>query len=280
MRKLALFIVCFFICQSVYAQVLTYSINDKFGLSDDKGNIITEAIYKKLIRLGDTAWIMQKGNKYGIIQDNGKILVEPIYTKAERVLGKYVKFSKGDKIGVFDEIGFDILPVKYSSIDLLYGGMFVTSINYKYGIVDLNGKILLDNIFDDIYMPDFETLVLIYNGSKVEIKRKPKSELTLDNIPFSGDLSKLTLTDIVSSPIASTGYYSVTFTDYILKLFSSISPAYEQTIEELMFSQGADTVSIFVKCSWIPKFPFVYAKKYAKNYANPYSGPLSFIKKI
>ena len=81
-----------------------------------------------------------------------------------------------------------------------------------------------------------------------------------------------------SAPLASVGYYSVTFTDYILKLISSISPSYEQTIDELMFSQGADTVNVFIKLSWLPKFPFVYAKKYYKNFIDPQKGPLRKVK--
>ena len=36
-----------------------------------------------------------------------------------------------------------------------------------------------------------------------------------------------------------------------------------------MLSQGAETVSIFVKLGWIPKFPFVYAKKYWSNLVQP-----------
>ena len=64
-----------------------------------------------------------------------------------------------------------------------------------------------------------------------------------------------------------------------MKLIAVISPSYEQTIDELMFSQGADTVSVFVKLMWIPKFPFVYSKKYYKNLVDPTSGPLNMWKK-
>ena len=115
----------------------------------------------------------------------------------------------------------------------------------------------------------------------VEIKRKEGESL---NVPFDiqtirKEVNNISLSDLTNSPIASTGYYSVTFTDYILKLFSSISPAYEQTIDELMFSQGADTVSVLMRCAWIPKFPFVYVKRYIKTVIDPYNGPLSKAKK-
>ena len=218
-------------------------------------------------------------SKYGIIKDNGKVVVKPSYTQAERVLGKFVKFKKGEKYGIFDEMGFDVLPVEYSSIDLLYGGMFVTCKNYKYGISDMNGLVVLDNIFDDIYMPDFNTLVIIYDNQKYTVKRADGEKLVvpIDILSMKNDL-EVTVDSFVNTPLAATGYYSVTFTDYILKLFSSISPAYELTIDELMFSQGADTVSVLMKFGWLPKFPFVYAKKYYSVYVSPNNGPLNKIK--
>ena len=112
------FIFFFFALQNVFADVEIYSKNNKFGLKEG-AKYITEASYKKLVKLGNTAWIMQEGSKFGIMHDSGKVILKPQYNRAERVLGKYVKFAKGDKYGIFDEMGFEILPVEYSSIDLL-----------------------------------------------------------------------------------------------------------------------------------------------------------------
>ncbi|MBR1776730.1 WG repeat-containing protein [bacterium] len=283
MKKLALiFTLLMFSMIHACNAAEVYEEDGKFGLRESKnGQIITEAKYKKLVRLGNSSWILQSGVKFGILADNGDIIVEPKYNQAERVLGKFAKFAKGEKYGIYDEMGFTILPVEYSSIDLLYGGMFVTCKNYKYGITDLNGQVILDNIFDDIYMPDFNTMVFVYGGQVMEITRDPDAAVSIpyDIQSIHEDLNALKFTDIASNPITSTGYYSVTVTDYILKLISSISPAYEETIDELMFSQGADTVNVLMRFGWLPKFPFVYAKKYYKNVKNPYSGPLSGIKK-
>lgn len=279
-KPVLLFLFLLVLNVSVHAGVITYSENGKFGLTDENGVRITKPEYKKLVKLGTSAWIMQYGTKFGIIRDSGQVIVEPKYNSAERVLGKFVKFAKGDKYGIYDEMGFEILPVEYFSIDLLYGGLFVTGKNYRYGISDLNGQVILDNIFDDIYMPEFNKLVLIYNGQVIEIERTTNSgtEIPFDILSLR-DESIISISDLAANPLAATGYYGVTATDYILKIISSISPAYEQTIDELMFSQGADTVSVLVKCSWIPKFPFVYAKKYLKNVTNPNNGPLAGIKK-
>ncbi len=279
MKKLALILLLIFIQTSVFAGSVVYNDDGKFGLKDETGTIIAEAQYKKLIRLGDTGWIVQKGSRFGIMADSGKILVDIKYNYAERILGKYAKLKKGDKFGLYDEMGFEVLPPEYSSIDLLFGGMFLTCKNYKYGVTDINGQPILDNIFDDIYMPEPNKMVLVYNGQQFEIESARGEELTLpSDIRSLSDNSNFEIKELITKPGVTTGYYSVTATNYFLKLFSSISPAYEETIDELMFSQGADAAGVIMKFSWVPKFPFVYAKKYWKNLTAPNNGPLSEVK--
>lgn len=280
MKKFAfLIILMLFIQNTGFTAPVVFSDNGKFGLKDEKGNTVVEARYKKLIRLGETGWLIQSGSKFGIINDEGKILVEPKYNRADRVLGKFAKLGKSDKYGLFDEQGFVVLPVEFSSIDLLYGGMFLTCKNYKYGITDHNGQMILDNIFDDIYMPKPNSMVIEYNGKKVEIETTKGEALTLPyDVQSISTSSDFKITELINKPVVTTGYYGVTATNYFLKLFSSISSAYEQTIDELMFSQGADAASVIIKCTWIPRFPFVYAKQYYKNLTAPNNGPLSGVK--
>ena len=268
-----------------FADVTVFEEHKKFGLKNEQ-DIVVKAKYKKLVRLGTSSWIMQDGIKFGIINNDGNVIVEPKYNQAERVLGKYVKFRKGSKYCLLNEYGENILindenkEEFFNSIDLLYGGLIVTSKNYKYGLSSFNGKTRLENVFDDIYMPDKDTLVLVYGNKSMEFNHLNETNLSLFNLAFAGlENTNLTLSDITTSPLATTGYYGITFTDYVLKLFSSISPAYEQTIDELMFSQGADTVSVIMKLTWLPMFPFVYAKNYYNYFKNPSSGPLNKAKK-
>lgn len=280
MKKFALLLMLILFIQNIgCASPAVYNENGKFGLKDENGNIVVKAQYKKFIRLGETGWLIQSGSKFGIMNDDGKILVEPKYNRADRVLGKFAKLGKGDKYGLFDEKGFVVLPVEYSSIDLLYGGMFLTCKNYKYGITDHSGQMILDNIFDDIYMPKPNSMVIEYSGRKVEIETTKGEALTLPyDVQSISNNSDFKITELINKPVVTTGYYGVTATNYFLKLFSSVSSAYEQTIDELMFSQGADAASVIMKCSWIPKFPFIYAKQYYKNLTAPNNGPLNGVK--
>lgn len=254
--------------------------NGKLGLKDSQGNVIVKSEYKKIIRLGTTSWIVQKGNRFGVIDCRGNFLVTPKYRHVERFKSKYVKLGNENDFGIYDENGVAIIQPNYSAIEPLYGEKFLTCKNYKYGVIDFDGNVLIDNVLDDIYMPNFDTLRVLYQGQWYDIQQVKKEDIELPE-----DVQKIVLNDKefkVTHLVANTGLFSgysvVTTADYILKSISSISPAYEDTIDDLMLSQGADTVTIFMKLSWIPKFPFTYAKKYYQIYRNPNNGPLSGVK--
>lgn len=293
MKKFLLVIGLILACQNiVFAETQTASISENacvkvfkdaegglFGLKSCDDSVIIEPEYKKMILLGDSSFIVQKKTKFGMIDNKGNVLVPIKYSHAERVLGKYLKIGSGSRYALYDDKGKEILPREYSSIDLLFGGMLLTCKDFKYGIVDMEGNTILENKFDDIYMPQANMMRINYNGQWYEIEQAKGETLTLpqDVRNIKGD-ENFKVSEIIAKPGTATGYYSVTFTDYLLKIFSSISPAHEKTIDELMLSQGADTVSIFFKLGWIPKYPFVYARNYFNTVRTPNNGPLSDVK--
>lgn len=277
MKKLLL-IICFllFILQSIsFADVVFYSEGKKFGAKDSEGNIVITHQYNKILRLSDTSFLVQKKSKFGIIDIDENILVPIKYRHAERVLGKYAKLGNYGDFGLYDETGFALIPPKYDSIDLLFGGMLLTYKNYKYGVSDFSGKVILDNLFDNIYMPKPNIMRLQYNGEWYEIEQVSSDTLTLpEDVKTVKENSDFKVTNLVVNTGVMSGYSVVTFSDYLIKLISSISPAHEETIDQLMLSQGAETVSIFIKLSWLPKYPFYYARNYYRYIRNPNNGLL------
>lgn len=296
MKKLVLtlFLVLLFSSQNTFAQtqeplkaqltmqdvvVFSNNKNTLFGLKDKSGNIVVDAQYKKLIRLGTSSWIINKKNKYGIMDSSGNILVEPKFRHVDRMMLKYVKLGNENDYGVYDEKGEIILPNEYMTINMLFGGMFLIKKNYKYGVADRKGNIILKPIFDEIYMPKPNIMRIEYNGQWYEIEQIAGGEIELpEDVKNIKENRNFKVTEFVKDPLTASGYSAVTFTDYFLKIFSSISPSHEETIDELMLSQGADTVNIFIKCTWLPKYPFTFAKKYYHNIRTPNNGPLSNVK--
>lgn len=277
-----LFIIFVFILfqNSIFAQIIqTYSEDNKFGLIE--GDVkITPAKYSKLIRLKDESWLFFYKNRYGILANDGTYMVEPQYVTAQRIAGRFVKFGKGGKYCLYDETGKLIIPQEYDSIDLLYGKMFLVSKRYKYGLISFDGDIILAPVMDDIYMPKANVIKLSFEGQWFEITQEDRStfEFPKDIMEVFEDDDNITITKIVQNPIAGAGYGLVSSSDYMIKLFSSISPAYEDTIDQLVLNNGADAVSILMKCSWLIKFPYVYALNYINNVKSPNNGPLSEIK--
>ena len=278
MKKL-LFLGLFFLLilrTPVFADVKFFSEEGKFGAKDEQGNVVVEAKYHKLIRLGDKTLLAQKKNKFGIIDFCGKEIVPIKYRQAERVLGEYAKLGNYGKYGLYDKNGTLVIPHEYDSIDLLFGGMLLTYKNYKYGVIDFSGRVILDNLFDEIYMPKSNIMRLQYQGNWYEIEQVTADTLTLPvDVKTVTTSSDFKVTNLMVNTGVMSGYSVLTFSDYIIKILSSISPAHERTIDQLMLSQGADTVNILLKFSWIPKYPFAFARNYYHNMRNPNSGILS-----
>ena len=254
--------------------VKVFCENELFGLKDNDGNIVVPAIYKKIIMTGRYGWIVQKKNKYGIMDSKGNYLIEPKFRYADRIFGRYIKLGNDNDFGIYNEYGEVIIPPEYSSIDLLYGTMFLTYKNFRYGISDFKGNVLIPNICDDIYMPAEGTMRIKYQGVIYELKNiNPETVAMPDTEYMNDEVSKfreiLTETGVIS------GYSVLTFSDYLIKVFSIISPSHEEAIDDLILSHGVDTVGILKKFSWVPKYPFTFAKKYYANLRNPYNGPLS-----
>lgn len=280
MKKLLILTAFILFLQNLsFADVKIYSEDNKFGIKDENQVVLVEPIYNKIIRLGDKSFIVQKKNKFGLINKNGEILLPIKYRHVERILGKYAKIGNYGDFGLYDETGFAVIPPKYDSIDLLFGGMLLTYDNYKYGVSDFSGRVILDNIFDDIYMPKPNIMRLQYQGDWYEIEQVTSDTLTLpEDVKTVKENENFKVTNLMVNTGVASSYSVLTFSDYLIKLISSISPAHEDTIDQLMLSQGAETVSIFIKLSWLPKYPHTYARNYYKYIRNPHNGPLTDIR--
>ena len=266
---------------TVKVKVFESKNHSYYGLKTTDDNVIVEAKYKKLIPLGEDSWIFQKKNsKFGLMDSNGNILIEPKYTHVERLFDKWVKLGNENDYGIYDSKGEIIVPPEFSAIEPLFGSRFLTYKKYKYGIYSSSGKELLPNEYDFIYMPTPKILRIKQKNNWYEVEQIAKDETINipDEIIKEVEGETFIVTKLVKNTSYGAGYGLITATDYTLKIFSSASEAYEETIDELMLSKGVETVNILMKFSWIPKFPIVFAKKYCKNIFEPDNSPLSEVR--
>lgn len=257
--------------------VVVFSEKNKFGLKDKNGNVIVPAVYQKMIMTGKQGWIVQKNSKYGLMDSKGKYLIKPKYRYADRIFGRYVKLGNGNDYGIYNEFGEKLLNPDYSSIELLYGKMFLTSKDFRYGVTDFNGNVLIPNICDDIYMPTRDKMRIKYQGQWYEISDISHDKLEIYQIVNNDpdDFEEFNLKKILVDTGTLSEYSVLTVSDYLVKVVSSFSPAHEGTIDDLILSHGVDTVGILKKFSWIPKYPVTFVKNYFSYFRNPFTGPLS-----
>lgn len=257
--------------------VSVFCEHDLFGLKDKDGNIVAPAEYQKIIMTGRSGWIIQKKDKYGLMNSKGEYLIPPKYRYGDRIFGRFTKLGSDNDFGIYNEYGEAILPPEYTSIELLYGQMFLTYKNFRYGVADFKGNILIPNICDDIYMPTKDTMKIKYMGEWYILNDITPDAVAMPevNSGVTTGVSNLNLKNIVADTGNISGYSVLTFSDYFIKIFSSISPAHEETIDDLILSHGVDTVGILKKFSWIPKYPVTFTKKYYAHLRNPFNGPLS-----
>ena len=251
-----------------------FAEKNRFGLKDKDGKIILPAEYQKIIMAGKNGWIVQIHNKYGLANSKGEYIIKPKYRYADRILGRYIKLGNDHDFGLYNEFGEVILEPEYSSIDLLYGKMFLTYKNYRYGVTDFKGNELIPNICDDIFMPTKDTMKIKYYGVWYDLENVNAEKLAMPLINKDTDTA-MTLKDFFAETGAISGYSVLTLSEYLIKIISSLSPAHEETIDELILSHGVDTVGILKKFTWIPKYPVTFSKNYYEHLVNPFNGPLS-----
>ncbi len=261
--------------------VVVFCEKNLYGLKDRSGNIVVPAIYKKMVMTGMRGWIVQKKSKYGLMNSKGEWLIQPKYRHVERILGRYIKLGNDNDFGIYNEYGEEILPPMYNSIDLLNGNMFLTYRNFRYGVSDLKGNILIANICDDIYMPSKDVMKIKYLGTWYEVDNVSVEKLampeTIQNLRKNNEFK---VTDIVADTGAISGYSILTASDYMIKVISSISPAHEEAIDDLILAYGVDSVDIIRKFTWLPKYPVTFAKKYYVHLRNPFNGPLADLRYV
>lgn len=155
--------------------VLILNKNQKFGIGDTKGNIILVPqfdkihSFEKIKRLGisNKEDVLNKlninvskshfakveiDNKFGLINETGKIFLEPIFDDFkinEMFRDNKSILSINGHFGVINEYFETIIPFEYDKIKQLKDGFFVRK-NKKVGCINIQGKFILDTLYDEI----------------------------------------------------------------------------------------------------------------------------------
>ncbi len=111
---------------------LKYSQDEKYGIIDIDGKKITDPIYEEIntLQFKEGELLVKKDGKYGIINIKGTTLVKPQYDGIE--VDKYYEEATGYK-----KSGYIVKQT--------------TDEGYRYGYVNIDGKQIMDNKYNDLY---------------------------------------------------------------------------------------------------------------------------------
>ena len=139
---------------------LKYEKEGKYGIIDIDGNKITNAIYEDIetLQFKEGELLVKEAGKYGIININGVTLVKPQYDgiNADRYYEEETSYKKD---------GYIVSKT--------------TDEGYRYGYVNLKGKQIIDNKYNDLYrITDINSessyIICAENGKYGLIKNRKK----------------------------------------------------------------------------------------------------------
>ena len=110
--------------------------------------------------------LVEKDGKYGYLNQIGEVVIDFLYDGAESFYNDVAIVKVSGKYFLINKDGKPINNQKYDNLKFDHkGGLYIFMRNTKYGLLSLDGTILLDAIYDDIgYFS--EGVAIVKNGNK------------------------------------------------------------------------------------------------------------------
>ena len=137
--------------------IITAKLNNKWGAINEKGEFVIEPKFDNLyfgLPFIEGMGSFSINHKYGIIDKNGKIIIENNFD----YISDITKDLKQPKNDILFSVGIN----EKSDTDIKEKNTTIPKV--KIGIVDINGKIRLEPIFDKINITNDDNLIVILDG--------------------------------------------------------------------------------------------------------------------
>lgn len=129
-------------------------------------------------------FIVSKHHKYGILSASNEYIIPIKYDNINNISANYFYIEKNEKQALFTLKGKQITPFIYDNIEKIYPlhnnpVLFITSINYKKGLIDSLGNILIPFLYKKLSLIKKERDSLAYIEAYLQ---------ETDSIPFYFDI--------------------------------------------------------------------------------------------
>jgi len=128
----------------IYNSTAVYTNNDKFGLININGKIITKLIYDVIFGDKDSKnWIVEKNNKFGVISSNGREIIPLIYDEINYLVSEKdpIPLKMKGKFGyIYDSK--EIIPFIYDEALPFKNGIARVKKDNKYHYINIQNKVI------------------------------------------------------------------------------------------------------------------------------------------
>ena len=146
---------------NIYDEVYSYiddcavvKKNNKYGLIDSLGNLLTQLKYDYIDGTGseyNTYFrTVQINGKLGVINNKGQELTKIKYDDVDFQNQNYLKLRFNGKWTLIDVNGIELTSIKYDDISVLDSGKIIAKKQQKWGLIGLNGVELTQFKYDEI----------------------------------------------------------------------------------------------------------------------------------
>jgi hypothetical protein len=126
-------------------------INELFGFVDSKGKTLIPFEYTNAYGFYKGLAEVWKGELCGLIDQHNNIVVPMQFDYVEAAyIKELVLTSKNNLYGLYTSKGVKLVDPKYTSIGDEKDGLIMVSIGMKSGLLDMNGKEVLETVYDYI----------------------------------------------------------------------------------------------------------------------------------
>jgi hypothetical protein len=139
--------------RDVLSNTIIYNSDDKWGLMNEKGEIITDALYDFFGLFSDGLALIGVGDKYGFMDTSGKMIVSLTYDDAKSFSNGLAAVKKEGLWGFVDSNGSVYINFTFKKVESFddYGYAIVqSSQDNTWGLINKNTKLLVLKSFNEI----------------------------------------------------------------------------------------------------------------------------------
>ena len=192
--------------------------NGKWGYIDENGN---EIIQHKVLLNGLKVYLTSFENKIGLEDVNGEVITGLIYEAMDSFTDNMAKAKTAGMWGVINEKGELVIPFEFQALGSITNGLAKAKTNGKWGCINEEGKTIIPFNYDEIEYSEGKYKLIKYNGWR---KRKKIVKIIDPANPNKTiDLSKVERNQIYTANV--TGFHKIGMFIEIPEIGSALVPA-------------------------------------------------------